>query len=204
MNWILLLCGVAACVICGFLGLTAGINMNPESTVRFVPNWGSVGDWVSGTGALLAVIVTLWLADKQRREDAELLKVISNASFPVGPGYLGNPFISLELTSEGKRPVTATGLSVNSPHSKMRLQITGFAHHSPDKFPLRLEYGQRGSLHLEPGSEFEIAKYVNEHCGGRVGGLKFVVHTTTGYWEGALSEGLFEMRKMTAGANNME
>lgn len=198
MNWILVLCGVAACVICGFLGLTAGINMNPESTVRFVPNWGSAGDWVSGIGALLAVIVTLLLADKQRREDAELLKVVANASFPVGPGFYGLPFISVELTSEGKRPVTVTGLNVTSPHSKMRVQITDLAQHSPDKLPVRLEYGQRASIHLQAGAEIQIAQFVLEHCGNRTDGLKFVVNTTTGYWEGHLSKGLFRMRETAA------
>lgn len=191
------------CVISGLLGLTAGINLNPESTVRFVPSWGSLGDWVSGTGALLAVLVTLWLADKQRREDTELLKVVSNASFPFGPGYLGEPFISLELTSEGKRPVTATSLGVSSPHSKSRLAITRFAHHSPVKsFPVRLEYGQQASIHLEPGAELEIEKFAREHCGGKSDALKFIVGTTTGYWGGLLSPGLFGIRKTTENIRN--
>jgi hypothetical protein len=191
------------CVISGLLGLTAGINMNPESTVRFVPSWGSLGDWVSGTGALLAVLVTLHLADKQRREDTELLKVVANASFPFGPGYLGEPFISLALTSEGKRPVTATSLSVRSTQSKTGLAITGFANHSPiQNFPIRLEYGQQASIHLEPGAELEIENFVRDYCDGISKGLTFVVGTTTGYWEGPISSGLFEMRRNAADIRN--
>lgn len=195
MKWVWVLMFVFGCAICGMAGLTAGINLNPASTVRFVPAWGSLGDWVSGIGALSAVIVTLWLADKQRREDAELLKVASNGSVPVGTGFVGDPFISLELTSQGKRPVTVTGLAVTSKHSTMRLALTGFANHSPTKvFPVRLEYGQRASVHLISGADTEITKFVEEYCGGRSDGLHFVAITTTGYWEGKCDQSLLQFR----------
>lgn len=198
MKWVWIAGCLFACVISALLGLTAGINLNPEATIRFVPSWGSLGDWVSGTGALLAVLVTLYLADKQRREDAELLKVVANASFPFGPGYLGEPFISLVLTSEGKRPVTATSLCVSSTHSRQRLAITGFAHHSPiQSFPVRLEYGQQANIHLEPGAELEIENFVRDYCDGISKGLTFVVGTTTGYWKGNIPSGLFDMTRMT-------
>ncbi|NWA43805.1 hypothetical protein HX871_06920 [Pseudomonas reactans] len=197
MKWILCIVVLFLCVISGLLGLTAGINFNPDSTIKFIPAWGSLGDWVSGLGALLAVLVTLWLADKQRREDAEILTVVSNASFPVGPGYIGRPFISLELTSEGKRPVTAVAVGVTSVHSTMSLAITGFSQTSPvQNLPVRLEYGQRASIHLQPGAEIEIARYVDDHCGGRVDGLTFLISTTTGSWKGALSQNLLTIRQM--------
>lgn len=67
MNWILGGVAVFLCVVAGLLGLTAGINLNPESTVRFVPSWGSLGDWVSGLGALLAVVSSFYLV---RRNEA--------------------------------------------------------------------------------------------------------------------------------------
>src|SRR5690606_33024784 len=45
MRWLAGLAVAVLCILSGLLGLTAGINLNPDSTVRFVPNWGSVGDW---------------------------------------------------------------------------------------------------------------------------------------------------------------
>lgn len=67
MNWILGGVALLLCIVTGLLGLTAGINLNPESTVRFVPAWGSLGDWISGIGALLAVVTSLYLV---RRNEA--------------------------------------------------------------------------------------------------------------------------------------
>jgi len=64
MKWILSLIAFGACVTSALLGLTAGINLNPDATVRYIPNWGSVGDWVSGIGALLAVISSLLLVHR--------------------------------------------------------------------------------------------------------------------------------------------
>ena len=55
MKYFIALGVLAAFVLGGLLGLTAGVNLNPNVTVSFVPNWGSLGDWVSGVGALLAV-----------------------------------------------------------------------------------------------------------------------------------------------------
>lgn len=56
-------------LICGLLGLVAGININPESTVNFIPDWGILGSWVSGLGALAAVWAMVWI-HYQQREDA--------------------------------------------------------------------------------------------------------------------------------------
>jgi len=67
MNWILGGVALLLCLVTGLLGLTAGINLNPESTVRFIPSWGSLGDWISGIGALLAVVTSLYLV---RRNEA--------------------------------------------------------------------------------------------------------------------------------------
>ncbi|WP_236192761.1 hypothetical protein [Pseudomonas glycinae] len=64
MKWIFFLIALGACLTSALLGLTAGINLNPESTVRYIPNWGSVGDWVSGVGALLAVITSFLLVHR--------------------------------------------------------------------------------------------------------------------------------------------
>ncbi|WP_312387716.1 hypothetical protein [Pseudomonas sp.] len=61
-----------ACVSSGLLGLTAGINLNPDSTIKFVPNWGSMGDWLAGLSALLTFVVAciamnVWRIQERQR-----------------------------------------------------------------------------------------------------------------------------------------
>lgn len=72
MKWLWGGLGTFACVVCGLLGLTAGINLNPQSTVKFVPDWGSLGDWVAGVAALLTFFVACiamnaWRAQERQR-----------------------------------------------------------------------------------------------------------------------------------------
>lgn len=73
MKWITVACySVAFLIIGGFAGLTMGINLHPESTVRFVPNWGSLGDWVAGIAAVLTFgaacfAMTTWRVQERNR-----------------------------------------------------------------------------------------------------------------------------------------
>jgi hypothetical protein len=190
MKWIVLVVALAACALSGFLGLTAGINLNPQTTVRFVPNWGSLGDWVSGIGAFSAVAVTLWLADKQRREDVENIRV-SVRSAITDTGY-GGWFIALVLTSDGKRTAKVTGLSIQSPHAKSYLQITQFWMGS-DSLPASLSYGDSISLHLEPGFDRQISNFVTKHCNGNAKGLKIVARTTLHEFSGSIHKSLLTL-----------
>lgn len=190
MKWILFGIVLALCVASGLLGLTAGINLNPESTVKFVPLWGSLGDWVSGIGALSAVAVTLWLADKQRREDVESVRV-SVRSAITDTGY-GGWFISVGLTSDGKRTAKVTGLSIQSPHSKKYLHVVQFWMGS-DPLPASMMYGDSLSLNLEPGFDRRIKQFVAEHCSGNANGLKFVVKTTLHEFSGSIHKKLLTL-----------
>lgn len=90
----LLLCvGVLVlCTLSGLLGLTAGINLNPSSTISFVPNWGSVGDWLAGLGAFCAVAASLWLA--RRRDDIRITQAASSS------------YVAIRVVSHGIYPVT--------------------------------------------------------------------------------------------------
>ena len=71
MKYFIWLGAVAICVVCTLLGLTIGINLNPESTTRYVLTWGSLGDWVAGVGTFTAVAVALWQSYILRKEDVE-------------------------------------------------------------------------------------------------------------------------------------
>ncbi|WP_193217469.1 hypothetical protein [Pseudomonas putida] len=110
MKWLVICSFVMGCLLCGFLGLTAGINFNPQSTVRFVPSWGSVGDWVSGAGALAAVAVSLWLAQRseklQAKREQEVIKTEQTAS---------DFFASVRVVSLGHYPVHVKNVFVSRP-----------------------------------------------------------------------------------------
>ncbi|MDQ0703708.1 hypothetical protein QF043_002500 [Pseudomonas sp. W3I7] len=77
MKWtvIFFLC-ILPCAVFGLLGLTLGISLNPESTVKFVPNWGSLGDWASAIGAFSAVAFALWQSHKQQLKELPKVRII--------------------------------------------------------------------------------------------------------------------------------
>lgn len=73
MNWLAGGLVVFAGVVFGLLGLTAGINLNPESTVKYIPNWGSLGDWVAGISALLTFVVACVAMNAWRVQERQRL-----------------------------------------------------------------------------------------------------------------------------------
>lgn len=97
MKWILFGVVLALCVVCGLLGLTVGINLNPQSTVKFVPAWGSLGDWVAGIGAIFAVGVAVWQSLLQQQRE--------KAKASITQEYY-KEFWCIRLLSEGVVPVT--------------------------------------------------------------------------------------------------
>lgn len=97
MNWILYFVVLVLCALSGLAGLTAGINLNPASTVKFVPVWGSAGDWVAGLGALLAVVVALLQSARQQEKERAKAKIFSEH---------GDDYWSVRVLSEGLVPVT--------------------------------------------------------------------------------------------------
>lgn len=122
-----------ASVACALLGLTAGINLNPATTVHFVPNWGSVGDWVSGVGALLAVAVALWQVHRQQEREKPRIGLHHNLS-------VRNGGLALGIVSEGHAPVTILGAHLVYDQAS----TIDFADRLPNKcaFPTRLDRGE--------------------------------------------------------------
>lgn len=110
MMWLKIGTLAVGCVLCGLLGLTAGINFNPQSTVRFIPDWGSLGDWVSGIGAMAAVAVSLWLAQRserlQEKREIERLELEQSSS---------DYFASVRVVSHGHYPVHVKNIFVTRP-----------------------------------------------------------------------------------------
>src|SRR5690606_41643222 len=68
MRWLAGIAVAGLCIVSGLLGLTAGINLNPAATVRFVPNWGSLADWAAGRGTLAGGVASGYYGWKQRQD----------------------------------------------------------------------------------------------------------------------------------------
>ena len=122
-------------------GLTAGINLNPQSTVKFVPDWGSVGDWVSGVGALLAVIASLYMVRRSERfqlaRDSEQLMLVQEPDLA---------WLTLRVGCSGLRACTVQDVRIchGNKHQSLR-------HDLPDDCKGKLP------CKLEPGESFELS-----------------------------------------------
>jgi hypothetical protein len=178
----------------GLFGLTAGINLNPESTVQYVPNWGSVGDWVSGIGAFLAVIVAIWLADTQRKDNAERLKLTGT----IGPSNNGSAMFGgvdlvIDIVSSGNRPVNLSGarIGVANFNSGWNAYMTG----STGKgFPVLLNYGESTQIRLSQGDMKMVFKYFDDKHQGDLSKAQITVFSTLGHWQLDLSDLLVQLK----------
>ena len=117
MKYFIWLGAVAICVVCTLLGLTIGINLNPESTTRYVLTWGSLGDWVAGVGTFTAVAVALWQSYILRKEDVEDLIIDQRQ---VGQRWV------ISVISRGKRPARILGIGFRSRRTGFILPIKRF------------------------------------------------------------------------------
>ncbi|MNJ54563.1 hypothetical protein D3C77_500110 [compost metagenome] len=108
MRCVYWLLSIGACVGAGLLGLAAGINLNPESTVKFVPvldanAWSAAGAWLGAIATFCAVALALYYS---RRDDRQKLKLISLGHTQ----WEGNPGVDHQLTLRavciGRLPTT--------------------------------------------------------------------------------------------------
>lgn len=169
--WIGLL--VVACIICLLLGLTLGIQLNPSSTIKFVPVWGSLGDWVAGLGSLVAVAATVLLANRERNDQRESVR-IEISSQPETP-YEGRRLISVTITCTGPRPVRIHGISVWAPKYGLSLEFINFVE---GELPANLTYGEVANFALFPGSEKQIEYFALSQCDGCLEALQIQVTTS--------------------------
>lgn len=149
MKWIFFAAAVMVCALFGLLGLTVGINLNSDATARYIINWGSLGDWVSGIGALLAVGVALWQSHSLRKEDVEDLL--------IEQGQRSERW-RISIISRGKRPARVQGVAFYSPRSGAVLPIKNFVFQG-DKalLPQTLNYAEDIQFNTHPDMFENIA-----------------------------------------------
>ncbi|EZP62698.1 hypothetical protein [Pseudomonas sp. RIT357] len=140
MNWMAVLIAALMCLICGMLGLTAGINLNSTSTVSYVWDWNTAGSWVSGVGALLAVLASLWMANRGERIQAEREK--ENLKIDV---RVGGMFAHLHIVSLGHYPVTVKTVLIGRSTKNAISPVLNDSSGDQIIFPVRL--GFREEIH---------------------------------------------------------
>lgn len=178
----------------GLFGLTAGVYLNPDSTVQYVPNWGSVGDWVSGIGAFVAVIVAVWLADTQRKDNAERLK-LNGAIQPSnnGSALFGGVDLVIDVVSSGNRPVNLSGarIGVKNFDSGWNAYMAG----STGKgFPVLLNYGESTQIRLSQGDAKAVFRHFDNNHQGDLSKAQITVFSTLGHWQLDLSDLLAQLK----------
>ncbi|MWV17548.1 hypothetical protein F3I16_16015 [Pseudomonas sp. L-22-4S-12] len=164
------------------LGAAAGTGISFEQfKTLLVPLLDAAGGWVSGIGALAAVVTSLWLADRQRREDVEHLDVLPQLSIIPGLGWM----ISIHVVSDGRRPATVTSIVIGSKHATVELHLLSFYHKNKD-LPASLQYGESLDLIGAISLRAELVDYVAKYCGGKFDGLVVRVRTTTSHFSGEI------------------
>ena len=137
MKWMFGVVALLGCVICGLLGLTAGINMNPLSTVKFVPEWGSLADWLSGAGSVSAAVVALYLAHLQRKNNIAKIEISQ---------LFDREHFTVDLVSTGERTAIVLGVYIRSPQHKKQMLFNESSVEGYERALGRYEYGEKRQL----------------------------------------------------------
>lgn len=180
MKWMFWILVVLSCSACGMLGLVAGINLNPLSTVRFVPEMGSLADWVSGLGSVSAALVALYLANQQRKNNT--------ARIEISQSHTNHDF-DLSFVSTGERPPIVTGVFIRSPRYKKQI-LLGLKHSSLYEGVLgSYEYGEVKRLHLD--RYLDVAMSLKDEVGNDdFSGLQLIVKTGIAEFKAQLDQNI--------------
>ena len=147
------------------IALEFAADVHPADSIKAVI--GSVGDWVSGLGALCASLTAIYLAERQRREGLPKIKVEQSAD-PHG--------IYFDIVSAGDRSVLLTGAFLRSRSRGTRAQLAG-----RDVFPKRLDFADVLKIELD---SIQCRKASIEVCGEEdhpdLAGLEVVIETSMG------------------------
>lgn len=144
MRWMAIAGAIVACGITGLLGLIAGINLNPSSTVRFVPDMGSLGDWLAATGTFTAVWVALAQSARQADKERPRAKVYQEFE---------SKSWSVRVLSEGIVPYTVLSAELQYDALSRSVDISRLPYSGT--LPQKLDRGSVLQLVSLPGSHFD-------------------------------------------------
>ncbi|USY23982.1 hypothetical protein NIZ92_11680 [Alcaligenes sp. 1735tsa3] len=146
---------------------------------NYIFNWPLIfgAKWwevMTAFGTVGAVITSLWLADRQRRENVQSLVIRQRMAFVSG---VEGPVISVDIISDGRISSTITSVSIRSKNSSKKLQPVGYLHQSAD-LPVRLQHGDTLSLLFYESAVKDIAQFIERQCKSNYQGLMLYVDTT--------------------------
>lgn len=157
------------------IGVSFGVTFEQKTfTDLVIPVLSVMGNWVAGLGALAAVFTSLWLADKQRKNDCEKLQTIFGVF--VSPPDL-TPRLMVRATSIGNKPSNINSITIYSKDAKVAMTVAELDRQG-NQLPMPLSYGQKGMYILPLGIESHINSYVKEHCAGSYKNLVASVNTS--------------------------
>lgn len=163
-------------VMCFVFGVAFGVSSDSTAFANTIlPVLSTVGAWISGIGALGAVTVALWLAEKQRRSEKEHLKI--DFGFVIVPNVTG-AVLMVSAVSEGKRPSEINSVAIYGKKAKAIMHVARFLPGS-SQLPVNLGYGKKATFLCEEGFEYHVGEYINTYCDGSSRDLEVCVSTTT-------------------------
>lgn len=117
MQWMYLFAMMVFGFVTGSVGLAVGINLNPDSTVRFVPLWGDAdawtvwGTWAGAAGTIMAVVLALYYS---RHDDKEKLTLISEVHDLKDAMLQVRPQMTLRVVCTGRLPTTIISIGLGT------------------------------------------------------------------------------------------
>ncbi|WP_063030574.1 hypothetical protein [Pseudomonas yamanorum] len=176
MNWGWILFSVVLGIVCTLAGLFIGVSVNSEWSVNYLPvgaSFGDWGNWVSGVGALLAVLVSLHLA---RRDDSEKVstEVGVQALLDRGAEGLG---IFIRAASVGRSPTTVVQVGVCIDGKPQSFCPAVAFTSETDEVPKYLARGQIFEASLDIVGISKVALRFYEETSGQPKKLHFEVRT---------------------------
>lgn len=158
------------------LGTAFGASTNSSDFKEMLlPVLSVIGSWVSGVGALGAVLVALFIAEKQRRSEKENLKIEFN--FVIVP-FATEAVLMISAVSVGKQPSEISSVVIYGQGATASMYVSRLLNGS-SPIPVNLGYGKKAIFLCEEGFEHHIGSYLNTYCGGKASNLKVCVSTTT-------------------------
>ena len=160
------------------LGVAFGITTDDADFKGYwIPVLGMIGGWVSGLGALTAVVVSLWLAHKQSREDTEL---VDGSFFEATNGR--EDFFALTIVSKGKRPAKVRSITLGGLGAKKHLFVAQWGVGSND-LPAFLNYGEDAFFRFRDDFGVTINEFITNNLDGIESRLRVIVSTTVKTYE---------------------
>lgn len=191
---VVLLCAVIG-ILMFCLGVAFGLSQEPKGFLQnVVPILSLFGTWLASLGTIAAVVVSLWLANAEKRADAASIQGM--LAYALLQGVSGNRLV-VNVTANGKRPVLLNSISVCSSNAGSKLLVTTFDQLG-SQLPQTLNYGEEALFIFKQGTLGQLFKYIREDCSGETKGLKVVVKSTLSEYEVRLPTELRQLLRKQA------